>query len=212
MTRMADMLFQGAVIGFAIAAPVGPVGLLCIRRTLAYGPGSGVASGMGAAAAHALYGLLAALSLGTLTVLLVEHAPTLRVTGGLLLACLGAGALRRAYASARASAVVNRLGQRRLITAFASTFVLALTNPMTILFFTGVVAALTGSAAEPTVGATLAAGVFAGSTTWWLLLVGGVAAARRVLPKTALRWIEGGSGAVLLGFGVYAMLAGLRTL
>lgn len=201
-------LLRGMSIGLAIAAPVGPVALLCIRRTLTQGPAAGLASGVGAAAADALYGLAAALGLGVLAAVLVEHAALLRLAGGLLLAWLGLAALRRALAAASGPTEAAAAGQGGdLVAAFGSTFALTLANPMTILSFAGVVAAL----ASPDDGgaAVLVAGVFLGSVAWWLLLVAGVSAARRAVAPVALRWIEGLSGAVLLGFGVTALLAGL---
>jgi putative LysE/RhtB family amino acid efflux pump len=210
VTGVADTLARGAAIGFAIAAPVGPIGLLCIRRTLAQGLGAGVASGVGAAAADALYGLLAALGLGALAAVLVEHAAALRVAGGLLLAWLGASALRRAAVMVTPGTGMQDTGRggSGLAAAFGSTFALTLANPMTVLSFAGVVAALAGPG-NTGAGVALVAGVFAGSVAWWLLLVGGVSVARRALPPSALRWIEGASGAALLLFGAYAALAGL---
>eukprot|EP01036_Dinobryon_divergens_P021952 gene21952-30173_t len=89
---------RGAVIGFAIAAPVGPVGLLCIRRTFAHGARTGLASGLGAATADAMYGLIAALGVSAVAALLLEHAAMLRIVGGLLMAALGIASLRRARA------------------------------------------------------------------------------------------------------------------
>lgn len=210
MIDAAATLAQGAVIGFAIAAPVGPIGLLCIRRTLAQGPGAGIASGVGAAAADTVYGLLAALGLGALAAVLVEHAAALRVIGGLLLLWLGASALRRAAATpAQGDEVARALRRDGLVTAFGSTFALTLANPMTILSFAGIVAALAAPGSGPVAGLALVTGVFIGSVAWWLLLVGGVSAARRALPAATLRWIEGASGAALLAFGTYAVLAGL---
>lgn len=204
-------LLRGAGIGIAIAAPVGPIALLCIRRTLTHGPAAGVASGIGAAAADALYGFVAALGLGVLAAALVEHAVLLRVAGGVLLAWLGFGALRRARAPAL-SATAAEVAGGNLMGAFGSTFALTLANPMTILSFAGVVAALAAPGGGAEAGLALVAGVFLGSVAWWLLLVGGVAALRRALPAAALRWIEGLSGGALLGFGAYAILVGLGVL
>ncbi len=207
----AATLARGAVIGFAIAAPVGPIGLLCIRRTLAQGPGAGIASGVGAAAADTVYGLLAALGLGALAAVLVEHAAALRVVGGLLLLWLGASALRRVAATpAQGVEAARTSGGSSLVAAFGSTFALTLANPMTILSFAGIVAALAAPGGGHAAGLSLVAGVFIGSVAWWLLLVGSVSAARRALPRAALRWIEGVSGAALLAFGAYAVLVGLE--
>jgi threonine/homoserine/homoserine lactone efflux protein len=209
MTGAADTLLQGAVIGFAIAAPVGPIGLLCIRRTLAEGPAAGLASGLGAAVADAAYGLVAVLGLGVVAAVLTRHAAWLQLAGGALLVWLAAGSLRRAMAPVAARGAEAR--GRGLLGAFGGTFALTLSNPMTILSFTGIVAALAAEGgAGP--GLLLVLGVFAGSTAWWLTLVGGVTLARRALPAGALRLIEGASGAVLLAFGAWALAEGARGL
>jgi threonine/homoserine/homoserine lactone efflux protein len=199
-------LLQGAGLGFAIAAPVGPIGLLCIRRTLAEGPATGLATGLGAAAADAVYGLVVALGLGALAGLLLEHAVLLRLGGGLLLAWLGLAAIRSARRGRRAEAA-GGAGRAGLAAAFASSFALTLANPLTILSFAGFVAAFAGPAGGAGAAVPLVAGVFLGSMLWWLLLVGGVAAAGRSLPAEAQRWIEGASGLVLLGFGAATALS-----
>jgi putative LysE/RhtB family amino acid efflux pump len=198
-------LLQGAAIGLAIAAPVGPIGLLCIRRTLAEGPASGLASGLGAAAADAAYGLVAVLGLGVVAAVLTRHAAWLQLGGGALLVWLAVGALRRAAMPSAAHGAEAR--GRGLIGAFGGTFALTLSNPMTILSFAGIVAAFAaeGGAAP---GLLLVLGVFAGSTAWWLTLVGGVTLARRALPAGALQGIEAASGLALLGFGLWALAQG----
>ncbi|MDR3514752.1 MAG: LysE family transporter [Azospirillaceae bacterium] len=218
MVGIGAILAQGAALGFAIAAPVGPIGLLCIRRTLVQGAGVGLASGVGAAAADACYGLLTALGLGTLASLLVAHTALLRIGGGLLLAVLGLMALRHAVV---ATGTTNQTGGGRpatgLFLAFGSTFVLTLANPATILSFAGAVAALASpgdtaaGSLETTTGNGLAlvAGVFAGSVAWWLILVSGVSVARHALSATAIRVIEAIAGAAFLGLGAYAIRAGL---
>ncbi|UGQ48329.1 LysE family translocator [Massilia endophytica] len=197
-------LLKGAAVGFAIAAPVGPIGLLCIRRTFSDGAMTGLATGLGAAAADATYGLVAALGLGALTALLLNYASWLQVGGAVLMAALGIASLRRAARPAAALAAAAK-GSTGLLSAFASTFMLTLTNPMTILSFAGMLAALSPSGTGVWGGAALVAGVFAGSVAWWLLLVGGVSASRKALPPQAMRWIEGSSGLALLGFAAWSL-------
>lgn len=111
MMEFAPTLARGALIGFAIAAPVGPVGLLCIRRTFAHGARTGLASGLGAATADAMYGLVAALGVSAVAALLLEHAATLRIVGGLLMAVLGIASLRRAGEMAAASVSASHTAQ-----------------------------------------------------------------------------------------------------
>lgn len=210
MMDLAGTLARGAMIGFAIAAPVGPVGLLCIRRTFAHGAGTGLASGFGAATADAMYGLVAALGVSAVATLLLEHAATLRIVGGVLMALLGAAALRRAgqppkIVAARASTPAGLFG------AFGTTFALTASSPMTILSFAGLLAALAPPDGGMPGALILVAGVFSGSVAWWMLLVGGVSASRRAIPPSALRWIEGVSGAALLAFAAWSLYTGLQS-
>jgi threonine/homoserine/homoserine lactone efflux protein len=196
-----DHLFAKAVvIGFAIAAPVGPIGLLCIQRTLRGGRVMGLASGLGAAAADGVYGALAGFGVGAIAQSLLAQAFWLGVAGGALLVALGAAAMRRPSAEAAA----NHAGSRAA--AFASTFVLTLANPMTILSFAGVFASL-GAVATATTGAAVevVAGVFLGSAAWWLLLAGAVGSLRAHIGPAALRAINRVAGGVVILFGLWAI-------
>lgn len=200
-----DPLFAKAVvIGFAIAAPVGPIGLLCIQRTLRGGRAMGLASGLGAAAADGVYGALAGFGVGAIAQSLLAHAFWLGVAGGALLMALGAAAMRRPSAEAAAGHAGSRAA------AFASTFALTLANPMTILSFAGVFASL-GAVATATTGAALEviAGVFLGSAAWWLLLAGAVGSLRAHIGPAALLAINRGAGAMVILFGVWAIVSAL---
>jgi threonine/homoserine/homoserine lactone efflux protein len=188
---------RGLVIGFSIAAPVGPIGVLCIRRTLADGRTTGLAVGLGAAAADAVYGAIAGFGLTAISTPLVHQQGALRMIGGLFLRYLGVRTFlaRPADNAARASGA-------GLFGAFAATFGLTLTNPATILSFVAVFAGLgiagAGGWREATV---LVGGVFLGSVLWWLMLTGTVGAMRARLDPAALRWINRLSGLVLSVFG-----------
>jgi threonine/homoserine/homoserine lactone efflux protein len=196
-----ETLLRGLLIGFSIAAPVGPIGVLCIRRTLADGRVTGLAIGLGAAAADAVYGAIAGFGLTALSSLLVRQQRLLRLVGGLFLCYLG---VRTFMASPARDAA--RAGGRGLLGAFTATFGLTLANPATILSFVAVFAGLgiagAGSWREATV---LVAGVFLGSALWWLMLSGAVAALRSRVDLRALRWINRVSGLVLLAFGIAAL-------
>ncbi|SFV17245.1 LysE family transporter [Pseudoduganella namucuonensis] len=212
MSEVAATLARGAMIGFAIAAPVGPIGLLCIRRTFAHGASTGLASGLGAAVADAMYGLIAALGVSAVASLLLEHASTLRIVGGALMAVLGVASLRRAArtpAQGAQTMAAQAPTPSGLAGAFGSTFALTASSPMTILSFAGLLAALAPPDGSVQGGLILVAGVFTGSIAWWVLLVGGVAASRRAIPPAALRWIEGVSGVALLAFAVWSLFLGL---
>ena len=193
---------RGLAIGLAIAAPVGPIGVLCIRRTLAQGRAAGLLSGLGAATADAVYGSIAAFGLTALSGAMVAQRQALSLAGGLFLCYPGVRTLRAAPGEAgRAS------GAGGLAAAYASTFVLTLTNPMTIISFAAVFAGL--GLAAGTSGAAgaiaLVAGVFCGSALWWLALSTGVSLAGRGLGQRELAWVNRLSGAVILAFGVAAL-------
>jgi threonine/homoserine/homoserine lactone efflux protein len=207
--RMFDlpMLSRGFVLGFAVAAVVGPIGVLCIRRTLASGFSIGFLSGLGAATADASYASLAAFGVTALTTLLVEQRLWLRLVGGLFLVYLGVRTVRSAPSShAAASASASSW-----LTAFASTLGLTLSNPMTILSFVGIFAGLGLSVDGGAVGALLLVlGVFVGSAVWWLVLASTVSAVRTKLTPRLFRGVNVLSGLVIVGFGVQA-LAGVLT-
>jgi threonine/homoserine/homoserine lactone efflux protein len=134
-----EHLLKGIVIGFAIAAPVGPINMLCLRRSLSAGRRVGFVSGLGAAAADTTYGAIAVAGLTTVTAFLVGHRFWLQLLGGLFLLALGLHTLRM-HAPQREAAAPVHVG--RLRDAFASTYMLTLANPMIIIAFTGVFAGL----------------------------------------------------------------------
>lgn len=200
---------KGMLIGFAIAAPVGPIGLLCIQRTLTRGRWSGVLSGLGAASADALYGCIAGFGLTWLAGWLLAWQTALQTLGGLFLLYLGWRTGRTPLAAEPALAQPTRAG---LAGDYLSTLALTATNPVTILAFLGIFAGL-GLAAEGRDFASaglLVLGVFAGSLLWWLLLAGGVGLLRGRLTPRALRGINRASGLLIAGFGGWALLTVLR--
>jgi len=195
-------LLRGLIIGFAIAAPVGPIGVLCIRRTLAGGRAAGLVSGLGAATADAVYGCIAAFGLTFISSLLVGQQGWIRLVGGIFLCYLG---LRTVLATPSEEPVHARDGG--LLGAYASTFLLTLANPMTILSFTAIFAGLgIGSAAGNYASAALLVlGVFTGSALWWLILSSGVSMFRTKLGVASLRWVNRISGMIIVGFGLLAL-------
>jgi threonine/homoserine/homoserine lactone efflux protein len=196
-------LVRGLVLGFSIAVPVGPIGALCIRRTLAEGRVSGLVTGLGAAAADAVYGLVAALGLTAISSALVQQQFWVRLLGGAFLVYLGVTTfLARPAAEAPPATGAGLAG------SFASTFVLTLTNPMTILSFAAVFAGLgLVRAAAPASALALVLGVFLGSAAWWLLLSGGVSLLRSRFDARRLVWLNRISGAVITAFGIVAIAA-----
>ncbi|WP_454018536.1 LysE family translocator [Azospirillum sp. Marseille-Q6669] len=197
-------LLKGLIIGFSIAAPVGPIGLLCIRRTLADGPAHGFVSGLGAASADAVYGAIAGFGVVLVTDALLGAQVALKLVGGLMLLWLGWSTLRARPAERAADA----RGGGGLAGAYASTFALTLANPATILSFAAVFGGLGVSAGDGSstgVAALLVAGVFTGSAMWWLGLSASVGALRRRVTPAAMLWINRVSGAVLGVFGIAAL-------
>ena len=201
-------LLRGLVIGLSIAAPVGPIGVLCIRRTLTKGQVSGLVSGLGAATADAFYGCVAGFGLTFVSDLMVGQQGWLRLVGGAFLCYLGL----KTFLSRPAEGVASTR-ESGLLGTYASTFLLTLTNPMTVLSFAAVFAGLgVGSAGGNYVSAgVLVLGVFVGSALWWLMLSGGVGLFRTKFTPRALRWVNRVSGAVIMGFGLYALLSLLAT-
>lgn len=199
-----DTLLRGMLIGFSIAAPVGPIGVLCIRRTLAEGRAYGLASGLGAATADAFYGGIAGFGLTFISSVLVSQQIWLRLLGGIFLCYLGVRTLLAAPAQNAASA-----RGKGLIGAYASTLFLTLTNPLTILSFAAVFSGFGLAAGARDYGGAmlLVLGVFAGSALWWLVLSGGVGLLRNHMNIGWLRWVNIASGVVITGFGLVALMS-----
>lgn len=197
-------MLNGLLLGLSIAAPVGPIGLLCIRRTLAHGRLTGFISGLGAASADGLYGAVAAFGLATLADIPPILHTVLGLFGGLFLLYLGVKTFRARPAETTAEA----RDARSLLGVYASTFALTITNPMTIGafigFFVGAGVSVGSSSGE---AALLVLGVFCGSALWWLLLSGGVSLLRERFTPTTLRWVNWAAGLVIMAFGAAAVLS-----
>jgi len=199
------LFVRGFVIGLSVAAAVGPMAVLCIRRTLAQGRLAGLATGLGVATADGCYGAVAGFGLAFVSGLLLGQQAWLRLAGGLFLCYLGIKTALAAPATRAAGAAGGDLAR-----AYTSAFALTLTNPLTILSFAAIFAGL-GAGATTGAGATalLVLGVFAGSALWWVVLTTIVAALRSRVTPRVLRWVNRASGAIILGFGLLA-LASLR--
>jgi len=206
MTWLSDLplLLKGGAIGLAISVPVGPIGVLCIQRTLAGGRLVGLISGLGAATADAIYAAIAALGLVVISEILIGQQASLRLIGGGILIVLGLKILLTK--PAKESAPAEKSG---LPGAYASAFVLTLTNPLTILFIAAIFAGLGAEIINGNLfsGVPLILGVFLGSALWWFLLTGGVSLLRdRVTPRM-MRWVNLGSGTIIALFGAAAVVA-----
>jgi len=198
-------LLKGIVVGIVIARPVGPVGVLCVRRTLFEGMAFGLLSGFGAAAADAIFGVIACFGLTAVRDHILHYSNWLSGAGGLFLLYVGCRALLE-----RRVREPEPLAGEALLGAFASTFALTLTNPITILAFAGIFAkvGLDEGASLDVIG-TLVGGVFLGSALWWLGLSGGIAWVRRHAHHFTLRWLNRISGAILSVSGIGLIIAAL---
>ena len=196
---------RGLVVGFTIAAAVGPISILTMRRTVAHGRLYGLVSGLGVAAADASYGAIAAFGLTAITAVLVGARTALALVGGAFLIWLAIRTIR-ARPATTAAVTDERPG---LAAAFLSIYGLTITNPMTILSFGGIFAGLGLAGRGGLDAALLTLGVFLGSSLWWVVLTAIVGRVRARITAGVLTWINRISGAVLLVFGAVAILAAL---
>jgi len=200
-------LLKGIAVGIVIAVPVGPVGVMCVRRTIFEGKRAGFVSGLGAATADALFGLIAALGLTFVSDWLIGYHQWLRIAGGFYLLYIGGSALL-AKLEARQSSEPNAESALR---HFLSTFALTLTNPITILAFLGIFSALGLSGADATFAraAMMVLGVWLGSLLWWLALTFGLGSLFHSFEARHLKWINHASGTILLLSGAGLLAAPL---
>jgi putative LysE/RhtB family amino acid efflux pump len=195
------VLGKGLVLGVAIAAPLGPIGALCINRTLERGFWAGVAGGLGTAIADGAYASLAAAGFTAMGGLLSRIELPLQIFGGLFLLYLGWAAVRP-----RGAVVAARVDARGLLTTTVATFLLTIANPATILSFAAIFAGLgLAAGAGGWSAALLVIGVVLGSLGWWFFLSGMVSLLRSRLPQGFVVWVSWVSGGVLLLFGLASL-------
>ncbi len=199
-----EFFIKGILIGFSLAIPVGPIGLLLIRRTLTRGRASGLASGFGAATADAIYGSVAGFGVTLMSKFLLENSSALRVIGGAFLCYLGLKIFR-----SRPSEKTPSTEGKSLISDYVSTVVLTLTNPATILAFAAVFAASGVASSDGRHWNTilLVTGVFCGSATWWLVLTLIVSIFHGRFEPTGLSLINKISGSLITGFGLVILFS-----
>ena len=196
---------KGIAVGFVIAAPVGPVGMMCIHRTITDGKIFGFVTGLGAAIADTLYGCIAAFGLGFLAAELINYQMPLRGFGGVVLCVIGLRALLNRRAPNPAAPKRDQLFR-----VFVSTFIITVTNPLTILSFVAIFAAIGIAEVREQMGwgIALVAGVFIGSAAWWVLLTSIAGIFHKRLDDTTAIWVGRFSGVVIVGFGL-VLLASL---
>ncbi|MBF0355102.1 MAG: LysE family transporter [Alphaproteobacteria bacterium] len=193
------LFFKGLIVGFALAAPVGPVGVLCIRRSLADGRAAAFLASLGAALADTVFGLAGVLGMGLIAGFLQTYEAPLALAGGIFLLALGVHTWRSKVTLA--AVPLTPLG---LLKDFTGTFAVALANPATAAGTVGAFAALGLAGLESDRGAviSLLAGVFLGSALWWFTLSSLAAASRGRLPESWILRINHASGGLLLVFGL----------
>jgi threonine/homoserine/homoserine lactone efflux protein len=211
---LTDFIFiNGLLFGLVLAAPVGPVGVMCVQRTLTEGRLHGLLSGLGAAFGDALYGAVAAFGISWVAEWIADHQVTLRAVGGIVLLVLAARTILRRPRGRAGSAgttgadAVAGIHTESLFQDFVSTFVLAISNPITLLTFAGLLATLGVTRAGESVehAGWLIAGVFLGSAVWWVALSLTAGCFRNLINGGYDRWVTRISATILLAFGVYAL-------
>ncbi|MBI2090694.1 MAG: LysE family transporter [Deltaproteobacteria bacterium] len=200
------LFLKGLLIGFVVAVPVGPMGVLCVSRALSGGPAYGFISGLGVATGDAAWAGIAALGLTIVSGFLLSQQAWLRFIGGIFLCYLGSKIFLTKPGVLSASGAATGFAG-----AYGSTFLLTFSNPATILSFVAIYA---GWGVESLSGdylsaAVLTAGVFAGSASWWILLNGSLLAFRASLAYAGLQWVQRISGAIIGGFGFIIILLSL---
>ena len=203
ITELSLLFSSGMLAGFLIAAPVGPIGILCIRRSLHGHFSLSILTGLGAGLADTFYGAVASFGLVSIATLLFEYDHILRFFGGGALVALGLKVMRdhphfQNAANGETTAYIK---------AFTSAFFLTVANPATLIAFTAAFATLGLNAINdsPLQSMTVVVGVFTGATLWWLCLATGVFLMRHHLNDNALLWLNRISGAALVIFAVYLL-------
>ena len=194
---------KGIFVGFAMAIPIGPIGIMCIRKTLTEGRLRGLIIGLGAATADLLYGCVAAFGLTMISNTLVSQRIWIRLVGGALLLFLGIRTFRAQPANPNIPIISSGILRSYLTTVF-----LTLTNPLTIFAFIAVFAALgLGNGLSNFSASALVVGVFIGSCLWFLLLSSGVTLFRKKLDLVGLRWVNRIAGVLIIISGIIAIVS-----
>lgn len=201
------IIINGFIFGLVLAAPVGPVGVLCVQRTLSEGRMHGLLSGLGAAVGDAIYGAIAAFGVSAVQLWISDHQASLRTIGGILLLLLAAKTLIL-RSNRKSQKNVGKLHTENLLQDFVSTFLLAITNPITILTFAGLFVTLGSTDVGDSINnaALLVFGVFIGSALWWFALAFTANLARPYIDGGYQKWVSRISAAILISFGVYALI------
>ena len=201
------VLAQGGAIGFLVAAAIGPIAMLCIRTTLERGRIAGIAAGMGVAVADTIYAAIGAYGISFVGAALSSGESWLKLVGGIVLIAFGIYLARKQPVTAAEEQEVPK----SIVADFWMTLALTLTNPMTILSFAGLFAGVSGLRGFPLSEIpALLLGVFAGSAVWWLALAFVIGLIRHRIKPSTMLWINRGSAAAIIGFGLYVLVEPLQ--
>lgn len=197
---------NGFLIGIAIAAPVGPIALLCIKRTLLHGGRIGISTGLGAATADSLYGTIAVLGISTIIDFINGHNLEFRIFGGFVLILLALHAYK-----ADPHDITKSPDAKSVLSAFVSGFFLTLTNPLTLIAFLTAFAAfgIGGEDATKKDTITLIGGVLAGSSIWWLFLNSLILFCRKKVSARLVGIITKSSAIGILIIAMYVLITGI---
>lgn len=198
---MLNLFLQAIVLGLAIAAPVGPVGVICINNTASHGVLPGLAAGIGASIAIALYAAIIGLGLASMTNFLLKIAPILKYGGGGFLLYLGTTFLLKKPSYDTKQSTHKNTIKKTLVSSFVLTFA----SPMTMLTFLGVMTALELEASNKTEATALILGALLGSILWWIALVCTIFYTAKRLNENILNYINRGSGIIIIGFAIYIL-------
>lgn len=196
--------YKGLFVGFVVAAPVGPVAILCIHRTICQGKIAGYLSGLGAALADTFFGAIAAFGFSFIAALLIDHNNWLRFGGGVALCLIGL----RSLLTRKMPPPAARDG-KSLVGDFISAFLVTLTNPITVISFAAIYAAIDipHLAEDTRWGMALTVGVFVGAAVWWFLLTAVAGFFHGRLAERGVLWINRISGGMILAFGVLLLIS-----
>lgn len=205
MFEQLGVLYRGLILGLMIAAPVGPIGLLCMRRTIQRGLVVGFSTGFGAAFADAFFSTIAALGIAQITEWIKNYNHSIHIIGGIFLFAV---AVHSWFDKPHPLKKGMEVKVGNTIKAFVSGFVITLTNPATLFGTLAVVAAF-GELQDHWDAATLVLGIFLGSTAWWMLLSGGVSLVRHHFTENTVRWVNRITAIGLSGIAAWALYAGI---
>ncbi len=210
------VLYRGLILGVVIAAPVGPVGLLCIRRTLQKGMLNGLATGMGAALADAIFAAITVLGVSAVMDFIHHYAGTIRLVGGVIVLASAWHTWHDHPKPPHPLEIVNKvlnLTQEKIfmgsLRAFLSGFLITITNPLT-LFGTFAVVATFGAITARIQADVLVAGIFIGSAAWWAFLAGGISLMRHHCTESRILIVNRVTAVILAALGCWALISGVH--